>query len=356
MLLLLLGELLRLVLLGDLLPLLLGLLGSVALGLLEGVLTDGGVSLSVEVLKTLSLDVVVDVLLELTAETLLIVVGEGLHVLSNVAAEDVVSEGVGIELLGLHVVTGESLLGVGNKDTTVRGALHGTEDTGTSGGSLQTNIEEDLEGATLAIIGLGGLSELELTVSLLDTSEILVEAELLEGTAGNEETGSVSGGPVGETVLDTVGLELVRVGRDEDLVARDLRGHDLADDVLVGEADDQAVLGSIVLVLGLGDEALSGVVIGLALLTALVLGLVAAMRLSAFSQGGGKPSVNSPVVRAVLHQLVENLSQNPRVSNLRFRCSSPSEATCGDSFRAIGISAVKEKTPREFSGEDIPLR
>jgi len=170
---------------------------------------------------------------------------------------------------------------VRDKDTTVRSALHGTEDTGTSGGSLQTNIEKDLEGAALAIIGLGGLSELELTVSLLDTSEVLVEAKLLEGTAGDEETGSVSGGPVGETVLDTVGLELVRVGRDEDLVARDLRGHDLADDVLVGEADDQAVLGSIVLVLGLGDKALSGVVIGLALLATLVLSLVAAGKLSA---------------------------------------------------------------------------
>lgn len=39
-----------------------------------------------------------------------------------------------------------------------------------------------------------------------------------------------------------------------------------------------------------------------------------------------------PVVRAVLDQLVENLSRKPRVSNLRFRCAHPSsEATCGDS-------------------------
>lgn len=245
--------------------------------------------LSVEVLKTLSLNVVIDVLLELRSETLLIVIGEGLHVLSDVTTEDVVSEGVGIELLGLHVVTGESLLGVGDEDTTVGGTLHGTEDTGTGGGSLQTNIKEDLEGAALTIVGLGGLSELVLTVSLLDTSEVLVEAELLESTAGDEETGSVGSGPVGETVLDTVGLELVSVGRDEDLVARDLRGHDLADDVLVGEADNQAVLGSIVLVLGLGDEALSGVVIGLALLAALVLSLVATGKLSAnFSEENGK--------------------------------------------------------------------
>lgn len=238
--------------------------------------------LGVEVLKTLSLNVVVDVLLELTTETLLIVIGEGLHVLSDVTTEDVVSEGVGVELLGLHVVTGESLLGVGDEDTTVRGTLHGTKDTGTGGGSLQTNIKEDLEGAALTIVGLGGLGELVLTIGLLNTGEVLVEAELLEGTAGDEKTGSVSSGPVGETVLDTVSLELVSVGGDEDLVTGDLRGDDLADDVLVGEADNQAVLGGVVLVLGLGDEALSGVVIGLALLAALVLSLVATEKLLAF--------------------------------------------------------------------------
>jgi hypothetical protein len=39
---------------------------------------------------------------------------------------------------------------------------------------------------------------------------------------------------------------------------------DLGDDVLVGETDDEAVLGRIVLVLGLGDQPLTGIVIGCA--------------------------------------------------------------------------------------------
>jgi hypothetical protein len=39
---------------------------------------------------------------------------------------------------------------------------------------------------------------------------------------------------------------------------------DLGDDVLVGEADDKAVLGRIVLVLRLGDQPLTGIVIGCA--------------------------------------------------------------------------------------------
>lgn len=42
----------------------------------------------------------------------------------------------------------------------------------------------------------------------------------------------------------------------------------LADDVLVGEANDEAVLGRIVLVFGLGDQPLTGIVVGCQLLDA----------------------------------------------------------------------------------------
>lgn len=76
-------------------------------------------------------------------------------------------------------------------------------------------------------------------------------------------------------MLDAVGLELVGVSSTEDFVASDLGGNDLDDDVAIGETDDQAILGCIVLVLGLSDETLSGVVVGLTRPTTLVLGLVA---------------------------------------------------------------------------------
>lgn len=259
------------------LPLLLGLLGTGLLVGLEGVLTDGLVGLEVSVLKVASIDLVVDVLDELRAVALLIIVGEGLHVLSDVATEDVAAESLGVELLSLNVETGEAVLGVGDEDTTVGGTLHGTEDTGTGGGADKTNVEEGLEGAASALVGLDGLGELVLTVNLLDTSELLVKAELLEGTAGKEETGGVGGSPVGQTLGDTIALELVGVSGGEDLVTRDLRVDDLSDDVAVGEADNQTVLGRVVLVLGLGDEALTGVVVGLTLTATAVLGLVAAV-------------------------------------------------------------------------------
>jgi hypothetical protein len=224
----------------------------------------------VELLKTVGLDIVIDVAAELRLVALLVVVGEGLHVLSDVTTEDVLAEGLGVELLAFNVVTGETVLGVRNEDTTVGATLHGTKDTSTSGGTGETDIQEDLEWAALLAINLGGLGEGELTVSLLNTSEGLVKLELLEDTAGKEQTGSVCGGPV------SCGLDGARVawnilGSAEDLVTANLRVDDLADDVLVGETDDETVLGRIVLVLGLGDQPLAGIVVGCGLLDAVAI-------------------------------------------------------------------------------------
>ena len=60
------------------------------------------------------------------------------------------------------------------------------------------------------------------------------------------------------------------------VLASDLRGHNLADDVFVGEADNETVFGGIVFVFGLGDETLAGVIVGFALSATLVFRLVAA--------------------------------------------------------------------------------
>jgi hypothetical protein len=119
---------------------------------------------------------------------------------------------------------------------------------------VETDVEKALEGSTLvAVVAFDCLGDGELAIGLFDTREVFIEIELLEGTTGEEETCSVAGGPVGQTVLDSVSLELVSVGCAEDLVACNLSGDELANDVSVGEADDQSVLRSVVLVLGLRD-------------------------------------------------------------------------------------------------------
>jgi hypothetical protein len=116
---------------------------------------------------------------------------------------------------------------VGNIEATIGSTLHGAEDTGTSGGTGKTDVKEDLEGAALLAIDLDGLGELELAVGLLNTSEILIQLELLQGAAGEEQTGGVGGSPVGKTVGDAIGLELMGVGGAEDAVTADLGGDNL---------------------------------------------------------------------------------------------------------------------------------
>lgn len=67
----------------------------------------------------------------------------------------------------------------------------------------------------------------------------------------------------------------MRVSGAEDLIARDVGGYDLNDDIAIGEADNKTIFRRIILVLGLGNETLAGVVVRLSGTTALVLGLVA---------------------------------------------------------------------------------
>lgn len=232
-----LGELGSAVLLALGLPLLLALLLTSILVLLEGILADSLVGLEVQVLEVTSIDLVFDVLRELGLVALLVIIGKTLHVLSNVTSSDVLAEGLSIELLGLNVVTGETVFGVRNEETTVGGTLQGTEDTGTGGGSDETDIEEDLEGAASTLIGLSSLSQGVFTVSLLNTLEGVVELELLEKTASEKETGGVSSGPVGQAMLDSIALQFMGVSGSDNLVTGDFGVNNLGDDVAVGETD-----------------------------------------------------------------------------------------------------------------------
>ena len=80
---------------------------------------------------------------------LLIFLFHGLHVLGDVAAEDAVGEGGGVEigvgalLLG-GFVAGETLAVVGDVETAISGALHGGENFGANGGADETDVKEGL--------------------------------------------------------------------------------------------------------------------------------------------------------------------------------------------------------------------
>lgn len=225
-------------------------------GLAGRVSTDGLMSLSVHLLKVISIDAGLDELGELAVVELGLL-RELAHVISNVTTKDVLTEDLSIASVLLGIVAGEALLAVRNVDTAIDGSLEGTKDLGTSGGTTKTNIEEGLEGTgTLLHVELGGL-----------------EAKGGQSTTSAEETSAISSSPVGQTNLDTISGELMRVGRGQDHITLNLGIHKLTDDVGVGAADDETVLGGVVLVLVLDDEALTGIVVGLTLTATTVLDL-----------------------------------------------------------------------------------
>lgn len=241
--------------------------------LLPRILADRLVRLLVEFLQPVGLDVVVNVPLKLRFVPLLVVVGQGFHVLGHVPAEDVFPQRLGFELLGLDVVPGESVFRVRDQDPPVRRSLHGPEHARPRRGARQADVQVAFERAALLAINLGRLREFVFAIGLLDAGEVLVQFELRQGAAGDEESRGVGCGPIGEAMLDAVPLEFMRIRGAEYLVSRDFRRHDLDDNVPVGEAHHQAVFGRIVFVLGLRDESLACVVIGFAGAAAFVFGL-----------------------------------------------------------------------------------
>ena len=68
----------------------------------------------IQVLQAISVDSIVDITLELRIVTLLVIVRKGLHILSNMATEDIFAKNFCIELLTLDVVSRETGLGMSN--------------------------------------------------------------------------------------------------------------------------------------------------------------------------------------------------------------------------------------------------
>lgn len=211
------------------------------------------------------------------------------------STKDILPQNLRLKLFRLNIESREPALGVRDKDPAIRRTLHRTKHTRTSGRPLKTDIKHSFEGTAAVIVVLG---HFVFTVGFSDTLEGLAEAELGERAAGEKETGSVGGSPVGETVLDAVAGEFVGVGGGEDLVAGDFGGDDLGHNLFEGcllagvgsgrirhmargtyvtvcEPHNEPVFRGIVLVLRLGDQPLTGIVVGLSLTSAAVLCLVA---------------------------------------------------------------------------------
>ena len=171
------------------------------------------------------------------------------------------------------VVAWESLLVVGDEETTVAGTLHGTENSVTSGGAGETNIEESLEWAAVNNVVLDGV---QLTVDLGLTLVHVLKTDVLkrQQAAGGKEASGVGSSVVSVASVDTEAGKLLRVSSHEGLVALDGSVDNLADYALVGSADDETVLLAVVLVLLLDDEASASLVVSLAFSATAPLGLI----------------------------------------------------------------------------------
>jgi hypothetical protein len=227
-----------------------------------GIGTDLFVGLGVQVLKGIRLNSGLDIASELLLVGLFVFLLEVLHVVSNVDTVDVVTDELSIGLLGLLVVARESGLGVGNGHATIDGTLQGTKDTGASGGSAETHIQVGLEGTGTLF---SGLDFVVVSVNLFGTFVSLIQTHLFQDTTGTQQTSGISSRPVGQSKLDAVFGELVGVGSSQAHVTLDLGVHDLTDNVLVGDSDNESVFRRVVLVLGLADQSLASIVVGFTL-------------------------------------------------------------------------------------------
>jgi len=229
--------------------------------------TDGSVDGLVDILELLALEGLFPAG-ELLVEALGIIGLERIVVSLDVATENVGPVLLGVErglgLLGLDGLTtfvgndlslgdveaGETLVLVGDVESTICSALHGTEDTVSGGSADETDIKVGLEGAAFSdVVG----DRVERTIDLLVAGVHLSESLVSEQSPGAEETSAVGSGVVSQTSLETVLPELLGVGGSDNSVTNEGSVDNLGDYALVGAADAETVLAGIVLVLFLED-------------------------------------------------------------------------------------------------------
>jgi len=117
----------------------------------------------------------------------------------------------------LNTETWESLLRVRNVETTVAGTLHGSENTVSSGGADETNIEESLEWTLVSVVDFGNL--IVASINLVVTLEFSVEILHLKESTSTEKSSGVSRGVVGESSSNSISGKLARISRTDSLVS-----------------------------------------------------------------------------------------------------------------------------------------
>jgi len=228
---------------------------------------DGGVDLFVEVFAGLNLSSgeALGPVGELSLEFLSVFFLEGFHVVGDVVSEDSGSVGLGIEfgvnLLGSggftslvlnnsdlsSGVTWESLGLMWNVDSTIASTLKDTEDSGTGGGSLETNIEKSLEWSLIIISIIINVEVL--SIDIRGGFVKVSESDLFQQSSGEEETGGIGGGVVGKSSSESVSFELGGFSSAKNSISSHGGEDNLGDEFGVSSSNDKSVFLGVILVL-----------------------------------------------------------------------------------------------------------
>lgn len=112
--------------------------------------------------------------------------------------EDVSAVHLGVEDLRLGAVAGEAFHRMWDVETAIGGTLHGTKNTGASGGAGKTNIQEATE-STWAIVQW---LNVEFFAGHLGAATVQgVQAQFLQDSACHQQTSAVRRSVVGQTNL-----------------------------------------------------------------------------------------------------------------------------------------------------------
>lgn len=140
------------------------------------------------------LDSEANVLAELTLVGIFVLFLQGAHIIGDVLTEDVRTVDFSVEALVFSAVAWETLDGMGDIEATIDSTLHGTEDTSTSGGTSQTNIQVATE-CSWAIIDW--FDQVFFTGHIGTSSVQSIQAKLVQDAAGSQQSSAVGSSVVG---------------------------------------------------------------------------------------------------------------------------------------------------------------
>jgi len=102
-----------------------------------------------------------------------VVLRKMLHVVANVSSKDVLSKNVGVELLTLVIISNESLIGMGDLETSVSGSLQSGKDLASSRGSSETYVHQSAERSrSISEFLYVVILSVDISVSLVLVSEV----------------------------------------------------------------------------------------------------------------------------------------------------------------------------------------